>query len=127
MTRMWSAIQRALSLGMESSAFPGLAVVGQEIPYHQTAISSRRPFHLENVLRILGLGLLSGAWCCTRWIMDQLFEASADAGDWFGALLGIDLDNLRTPRPSTPTSHGASPGACALHAAQPTPSPIHCP
>lgn len=33
----------------------------------------------------------------TRCVADELFDASAEAGEWFGGLLGFDMDRLLGP------------------------------
>lgn len=33
----------------------------------------------------------------TQCVVDKLLEASAEAGEWFGGLLGFDMDRLLGP------------------------------
>ena len=41
---------------------------------------------------VTGVRFLRVAGRNTRCVVDELFKASAEAGEWFGGLLGFDMD-----------------------------------
>src|SRR5580658_4778855 len=90
-------------LGMASQIYAGLVVAGYEAQGRCCDLNfdARRPLSLDQLLVSLGVRCLAAFWGSMREVLDLLFEASVDIGEWFSGPLSINLHKARSLRGSS--------------------------
>ena len=96
------AIKEASNLlGMASSRRMNIEVEVYEFyyPHCDHTFDARCPVWPKQFVVGLGNGILGIVWQASRWVMDTLFEASAEVGEWFAGALNIELPDALAVRP----------------------------
>jgi len=91
-------------LGMAGPLYACLVVAGYEVQGRccKLTLDARRRFCREQLFVSFGIRFLAAVWRSIRRVLDLLFEASADVGEWFAGLLGLNLEDLQSlPRSRT--------------------------
>jgi hypothetical protein len=90
-------------LGMASRIRASLIVASYEIQFRcqKLTFDTQRPFCADQFLWGLGVRYLTAAWRRIGFVLDLLFDASADVGEWFVGILSLARQEVRSPRRSS--------------------------
>lgn len=90
-------------LGMASRIHARLVVASYEIQgrYHKLTFDAQRPLCADQFFWGLGVRFLTVAWRSIRCVLDLLFDASADVGEWFVRLPSLAGHKVGSPRPTS--------------------------